>query len=325
MEMQRNITGLPLSPATQEPAAQEEEACLLGQRSLRKYLDYVDDMVVGGKELNRAALVDEWRAASDYFFDLEESEANFADTVDVRDLDPALQPLAEAVESDSRFRRTFDVLPTRFAMVELDKLIVSQSHVNLDHGRRLQARLGAAPTPEKLFKFCQPLDRKETPVNVRKTGSKRYMFWSQSSDLRFLEAALLDPAQIKKYDSFGPLGGAVGLMVGFGSNFLNVIQSDKRLLIHNGHHRAYALRALGITHAPCIIQTVTRRAELGLVASPEVADAPEFYFASARPPMLKDFFDAKIRKVMRVQRIMRVIELSFEVKDYEVRDFALTD
>lgn len=302
--------------------AVQDEVWLLGQPPLQDYLDFVADMTIGGDALPRAALVDEWRRANDHYYDLEANEAGIADAVEVRDLDPALRPLAEAVMADARWRRAFDVLPTRFAMVELDRLVVSQPHANLNHVERLKGRLGRAPTPEALFRFCQPLDRPEPPVQMRRAGSRRFVFWSASSDFRFHEPALLAPGQVSGYDAYGSLGGIVGLMVGFGSNFLSAIQSDNRLLLHNGHHRAYALRELGITHAPCIVQTVTRRDELNLVASRHVAEAPAFYFKAARPPLLKDFFDPKIRKVLRTPRIVRMVELSFEVKEHEVTDFA---
>jgi hypothetical protein len=111
-------------------------------------------------------------------------------------------------------------------------------------------------------------------------------------------------------------------MVGYGSNFLNVIQSDGRLLLHNGYHRAYALRELGVTHAPCIMQTATRRDELNLVASRSVLEDPAFYLKAARPPLLKDFFDPRLRKVLRVPKILRVVELSFEAKEFEIVDFS---
>ena len=87
----------------------------------------------------------------------------------------------------------------------------------------------------------------------------------------------------------------VGLPVGFGSNFFTAIRHEDRVLLHNGYHRAYAMRALGITHAPCIIQTVTRRDELEVAAKEQVADNPGFYFGTARPPLLKDFFDPENR------------------------------
>ena len=89
-------------------------------------------------------------------------------------------------------------------------------------------------------------------------------------------------------------------------------------MLHNGYHRAYAMRALGITHAPCIIRTVRRRDELEIGAARKVVADPDFYFASARPPLLKDFFDPKIRKVHQIYKTVKMIEVEFEVREYYV-------
>lgn len=306
-------------------ATTQRELWLLGQPPLGRYLDFVEDFVIDGKEMRRGDLIEEWRQANDYYYELETSEANIADHAEVRPVDSALQPLVRAVEEDARFQRSYDELPTRIAMVELEKTVVPQPHVNLDHVERLKARLSANPSGEALFRFCLPLDRDEAPVRTRRMGGGRFQFWSPSSDFRFLEDKLLHGDETGDLSSFGPIASALSLLVGYGSNFLTAIESDGRLLLHNGHHRAYALRDLGITHAPCIIQTVTRRDELNLVASRSVTSDPAFYFKASRPPLLKDFFDPKIRKVLRVPPIVRLIELSFEVKETEIRDFAFAD
>src|SRR5438094_311183 len=101
-----------------------EEVWLLGQPPLHRYLNFVQDKVAGGAEFPRSALVDEWRIANDHYYDLETQEAGLPDQIEIRDLDPALQPLVDEVTKDERFRRAFDALPTRFAMVELDRLVV---------------------------------------------------------------------------------------------------------------------------------------------------------------------------------------------------------
>ena len=72
---------------------------------------------------------------------------------------------------------------------------------------------------------------------------------------------LLNPAQILGHQAFGPVARVLGLPVGYGSNFLNIIEAEGRLLLHNGYHRAYALREAGLTHAACIVQSVSRRDE----------------------------------------------------------------
>src|SRR5947209_20086363 len=105
-----------------------EEVWLLGQPPLHRYLNFVQDKVVGGADLARSALLDEWRAANDRYYELEAQEAGLADQVEIRELDQALQPLVDELVKDARFRRSFDTLPTRFAMVELDRVVVSQPH-----------------------------------------------------------------------------------------------------------------------------------------------------------------------------------------------------
>lgn len=320
---------LDAAPARAAPMAHGADArrtaLLLGQPTLREYLDFVREDVLGGETADQRALCDEWRAANDYYGELERDEAGLADGAGCHDLDPAFVPFAQRVMDDPAIRRSFDTLPTRVALVELDRLVVYQTRVDQDFVEALQARLGPEPDAQALVRFCLPLpgrDRDAPPLRVRKIGSRRYSFTSASSDVRFHDAVLLDPARLGEHDGGGPVGGALGLLVGFGSNLLNVVRSDGdgRMLLNNGYHRACALRALGVTHAPCVVQTVTRRDELALTAPSRVIETPAFYFKSARPPLLKDFFDPRIRKVVPVRRVKHVIELSFEVKEYDVED-----
>jgi hypothetical protein len=307
--MHRSDAGAPL-----------EEIVLLGQPSLQHYLDFVRDIVVGGEAADPRVVCDEWRRANDVYHELEESEAGIADAAECLDLDPALEPLAEALRADPQFRRTFDALPVSIGMVELDRLVVFQTEVTRQFIERIRRRLGRRPDPRSLFRLCLPVGEREAPLQIRRTGARRYSFSSESTDLRFHEAALLQPGQVSGYGSFGPIGGIVGLVVGFGSNMLNVVRSDTRMVLHNGYHRACALRAMGITHAPCIIQTVTRRAELAIAATQKVNDDAAFYFKAARPPLLKDFFDPRVSKVMPVRRMRKVIEVSFETRVFDVAD-----
>jgi hypothetical protein len=307
--------GLRVEPPDQ---AVNEEIWLLGQPLLRRYLDFVEESVVGGRDMNRALLTDEWRAANDYYETLSKSEAGIADTVTCRDLEPKLHPLADRVRADSRYQHTFRSLPTRFGMVELDKLVVYQIHITGSFAQTIKQRLSPKPDIKSLFLFCLPLEKPAVPVHAQQVGTKRFVFRSESTDFRFQESVLLKPEQLNGYENYGPIAGVAGVSVGFGSNFLNVIQDDdsQRMLLHNGYHRACALRSMGITHAPCIIQTVTRRDELDICADSDVAKSPGYYFNAPRPPLLKDYFDPKIRKVLSVKKMIRMIEVNFDVKEY---------
>ena len=295
-----------------------EQLRLLGQPSLRDYLEFVQEWVVGGAGMDPRAVCDEWRLANDHYYALEKREAGIADKAECLELPPAMRPLADELAALPSFRITWDCLPTSFGMVELDRLVLYQTHVTLPFVEDLQARLVPPPDPEGLFRFCQPLERHDPPIRVRRLDEQRYLFASDSTDFRFHKAVLLRPERIVGFESFGPIGAVIGLVVGFGSNFLSVIRSDGRMLLHNGYHRAYALRAAGFTHAPAVIQTVTRLDELALVAAEKVVDDPDLYFAGKRPPLLKDFFDPRLGKVLPVRRKEKLIEVSFEFDEYSV-------
>lgn len=301
---------------------QQEEMWLLGQAPLRKYLDFVQDMGKQGAAPARPELVREWSAAALYYEELEKREAGIADRIACTPLAPEMAPLAAEILASPRYTRTFDSLPTHIAMVEVEKLLVCQNHVTRSFVDRLKERLGPDPDPATLFRFCLPLEDSSAPMQIREVGSKRYVFRSESTDFRFHEPVLLSAQQLTGYQPYGAVAGVVGLVVGYSSNFLNAVCDDDsgRLLLHNGYHRACALLELGVKHAPCVIQTVTSRDELDIVAKSVVANDPGYFFNAPRPPLLKDFADPRIRKILPIKKMSCVIEVNFEVRDYFVED-----
>lgn len=299
-------------------AQSDEEIWLLGQPSLGQYLEFLKDSVVDGQDIDPAVATAEWRKANAYYESLERSESGIADTAGCRPLPARLSSLAARVSDHPTFRKTYDTLPTEFGMVELDKLVMCQNSVTWTFVDAIKARLGTKPGPKSLFQCCMPLEARDLPVQGHAMGSQRFAFRSVSNDFRFHEAKLFRPDQVSSYTSFGPVSGVVGLVLGFGSNFLSVIKVGSRLLLHNGYHRACALRALGVTHAPCIITPVATNDELELIAKSSVVRNPEFFFKSHRPPILKDYFDPQIRKSLITHKLVRIIEVNFEVKEYLV-------
>ena len=295
---------------------------LLGQPHLGDYLDFVKHKVVGGRDIDPASLTDEWREANEHYYELEQKEAGIADQAECLPLPRAMKKLAAELKADSYYRETFDTLPTDIRMIELDKCVVSQTHVACRFSEARARGLGPDPNPVSLFRFCLPLERTLPPVKVQRISSDRFIFSSPSTDLRAHEPCLLDRGQIANLSSFGPIAGVIGLIVGFGSNFLSVIRSDSRMVLHNGYHRAYALRALGITHAPAIVETVTRKDELRIAAASAVSDDPEFYFSAARPPMLRDFFNPKLAKRLRVRPMETAVEVEFKMRTWTTTDWS---
>ena len=298
----------------------ERRVRLLGQPHLENYIDFVREKTVDGGRASVRALADEWRTANDYYYDLEKSEAGFADDIESLDLDPATTALAEELQADPRFQAAFDSLPFDLELVELDRLIVCQQSVALNFTDELKARLGPQASPAEVFRFCQPIGREEAPVRAQKLDAGRYLFTSDSTDFRAHDTTLLDPDQFVGLKSNDPVVAALCVSIGYGSNFLHAIRVDDRVILQNGYHRAYALRDAGVTHAVCVVQEVTRRDELKLVGAEAVIEAPEFYCKAARPPVLKDFFDPQIRKFLTVRKMRRLIEVKIDVREHSVVD-----
>ena len=291
----------------------DETLFLTGRPTLKEFLRFVRRHAVSS--LGEAALSESWQAAHEVVCRLEKEEAGLADDPPIGKLGPEDEPFLREFLKDPLVRHGFNTVPTEVAMVELDRLVVYQKHIDLTHVRQLQSKLGPAPSRDQLFRICLPYDHPLPPVKWCRVHHDKFVFLSPSNDLRFLGAMSLQPGNITDYPPPGSLAGVVGLAVGFGSNFVNAVYADKRLILNNGSHRTYALRAMGITHVPCIIQHVANRDELDAVASSDVLEAPDFYLKHPRPSMLRDYFNPKLHLVMPAHRRLHQVTVRFEVEE----------
>jgi hypothetical protein len=328
-QQMRNVefgAGLPagakLAPAVEPESAGQagqsdaaETLYLIGRPTLRQFHRFVRHHAL--KPGHEGDLTDEWNAASDYVRALEKEEAGRADDPAIMKLGPEYEPLLIEFLKDPLIQNGFNSVPTEVAIIELDRLVVYQKHIDLTYVRQLQKRLSPKPGMEEIFRACLPYDHPQPPVKWLKQGDK-FIFVSPSNDLRFLGTMSLRPEHIADYPPPGDLVGVVGLALGFGSNFLNAAYYKKRLILHNGSHRAYALREMGVTHVPCIIEHVSSKEELEVVASSEVRGNPDLYLKHPRPPMLPDYFNPRLRKVMPVHRVLRQITVKFDIDEYNV-------
>ena len=238
-----------------DASAVREELWLLGQPALTDFLDFVSRAVVGGEAMDRRGA--DRRLAR-------RRTTSTTSSRPTRRASPtrssacrcptALEPLAAELEASPHFARTFDRMPTTFGMVELDKIVVSQRRVTktfVDALRR-PAR-AASPTRLALFRFCQPLraarSAGDDPPARRRTATSSSRSRTTCACTR---RRCSGPTSSSATRASGRSAAAVGLVVGYGSNFLSLIRSDDRMVLHNGYHRAVAMRAAGITHAPCI-------------------------------------------------------------------------
>jgi hypothetical protein len=298
---------------TRQPSAEllEELVYLKGRPPIGEYLRLIRGNAVDVDATDLGAIAEEWRVANDHIRDLEVQESGWADGPTISELPELLRPLQEMALDDPMFRRAYSVIPAGMGIVELDRLVVYQKGINLGYVQQLRQAFRRTPSEEEVFRICVPLEEERPGVQLRKIGEHTFAFGSPSQDLRFLDCAILQSQQITGYQPSGPVAGVVGLMIGYGTNCLTALHIENRLVLANGSHRAFALREMGFTHVPCVIQRVSRLEELPMVADPELASNTELFLRSPRPPVLKDYFDPKLRKLMVVPKRTRHVVISY--------------
>lgn len=305
------ITGV-VAPPT------DDHVFLLGRPPISEFLGFIRNMALDGQNADQGALTQEWRLANDHLRVLENDEAGIADNVPLQALPPTMQPFADRVFADPVYQQAYRLVPARFALVELDRLVVFQKFINLGFVAAIKRSLPSPPIEEDVARLAFGLDRSLPQVQFMQQAPNIYSALSPSNDFRFLEAKVVEPDQIAGLSSTGRPFACIVLNIGFGSNYLNALGVEGRLILNNGSHRAYALREIGLTHAPCIVQQVTRREELEIVASGDVKANQDRYLKVPRPPLLKDYFDARLRKVVPVPRKNRLVRVQFGVEQSDV-------
>src|SRR2546430_10445139 len=306
-------THVPEPVAAQDPQPDSSENLyLIGRPTLKQFLRFVKDNAIHPP--SSGDLVEEWHAANKIVRELEKEEAGLADSPSLAPVDPEDKLLLEFLQVPL-VRHSFNTVPTEVAYVDLDRMVVYQHHIDLTHVEQLKRKLGPSPSEEEVFRACLPCAPSLPPVKGIRAHRDTFVFMCPSDDMRFLGAMPLEAENIKDYPPPGNLVGVIGIAVGFGSNFLNAIYAENRLVLNNGSHRAYALRDLGVTHVPCIIQYPSTREELVIAASGDLRDHPDLYLRSPRPSMLKDYFNPKLRKIVALKRRVRQVTVKFETDE----------
>jgi hypothetical protein len=293
----------------------DQHLYLTGRPRLKDFIRYVNNNAVEG--CSEGAIADRWRAAADVLRELEIREAGAADNPDIQQIGPDYEPLLIEFLKDPLVRNGFNTVPTEVAFVELDRLVVYQKHIDLTFVGQLERQIGPTPGRDEIFRTCLPYDHPHPPARWTRVHGDRFIFVSPSNDLRFLGTMPLEPNEVAA-PAPGDLLAVVGVAVGFGSNFMNAVYAENRLILNNGSHRAFLLRKLGFTHAPCIVQHVQSRHELELVASSDVRQAPDLFLKHPRPMMLRDYFNPAVHQVMTVHRRFRQVIVKFEIEEHYV-------
>ena len=210
--------------------------------------------------------------------------------------------------------RTFDTVPVAFGLVPLDTLIVSQYSMTQAVVDRIAAAHPAPISPKRLAELCLPLKAPAADFRLAGRSDKAFTFVSDAHDMRFLDAQVIEPLNAQQGPVMGHPQAVVALGVGFSANLLNAVRYNGRIALNNGHHRALALRAMGLTHAPCLIQPCASMEDVQQAASTEILHNADLYFNAPRPPLLRDFDKPFLTHSFAAPRMHRVLTLKLDVQ-----------
>jgi hypothetical protein len=292
-----------------------EHVFLAGRPPLGEFLGFISSQSVDHSTSDLGSLTQAWCDANDRFKILEESEKGLADSAAVDPLVPELEQLGAGIVASPLVKRQYAIAPFEVGMIELDRLVVFQKNINLEHVRSIRNALGNDPPADQVFRMCLPLDDSRADPRVNGTlvsqqpNASQFAVSSPSSDLRVLESQIVDASAIPSLQFAGVPAKVIVVPIGYTVNFLSALRVNGRLLLSNGSHRAYALREAGFTHAPALVQNIGRRDLLEVMVGADVHGRYDDYFTAPRPPMLKDYFDERLRVIVRVASKVRQINV----------------
>lgn len=296
--------------------AAERQLCLMGPRHLAEHLEFLTQQQYAldgvAPDLGEAAAF--WRSAQARYEALQTLEAGAADDATVQPMPPVIQAHVERLVALPAVRACYSTVPVAFGMVDLERLVISQYTLTQSILDRLRSAFPRRPSGRALAALCLPLDAGGSGCRVVISDDREVAFAAPAHDLRFLGARLTAPASLPGLEGLGHVGAVLGLAVGFSSNLLNVVCHRNRYVLNNGHHRAHALRAMGLKRAPCLIQPCASHEDLRQAAVAEIVDNDDLYFDAPRPPLLRDFDRPELARPLQTQRLERIVRIRFEVE-----------
>lgn len=278
-----------------------------------KFIRFIRERCPRGS-FDDAALLAEWRKARAEALRIIDDEAGSADSIDVHDLSDEMKPLAEQVLRQPSMHRLVSLVPRRWCMVEIDRLVVFQDSINLRHVAQLKASLASVPSAQDVIDLVSCSGGRSHPTVRFFQSDGGYTFSSESNDLRFLDVATVEPDSIQNYHPFGSASHAIVIYLGFSDNVVSATRSGNRIILTNGSHRVYVLRELGFCHVPCLLTDASDSDASDFLLPAEIKQDRQFYLHAARPPLFKDYVDPRLTRVVPVVRKNYVLQARLDLQ-----------
>ena len=254
-----------------------------------------------------------WKAAAEHFEEVQQAERGVAETIETRQLSEEYNRSLDSLKLDPLFASTFSSYPYQFEEVEIDKLVACQRTVHLEYVEKLKAEYERLH--RNLLDFCLMPAQGATPVRLGRTAQNAFTASSENPGLRFLGAVErpFSPEILKAQLPGGQPVHVVTLVLGYASSTINGYRIGKRVVLNNGFHRMFALRQLGVTYAPVVVQQITHP-ELELPQ--HVAELPrEYLVGNPRPALVKDFLDKRLTCEITQRSFLKAVQVGWGINE----------
>jgi len=281
-------------------------------------LQHIRTQALDNEKSTQAQIMESWEKLQPRVLQMLSDETGLAETIQVQAIPPEYEPILQQYGANPLFQRNFSNLPTCFAIVEIDKLIAAQRTVNQNYSEKLVDSFPKNLQMADLLPICVDPTRTMDPIQHLEVAPNYHVFSSQNSDIRFLGTFQknLSPDDLNYAIMGGIPAAAIITFIGYGASPINVFQVGSRIILNNGFHRIYALRSIGITHIPVVLQVVQNPT---LEFPPSVAGLPkEYLLGSPRPVMIKDFFEPDFAITLRIKERIKVVTLGSSLSQYDV-------
>jgi len=250
-----------------------------------------------------------WPAAATAFGELAGIEAGAPDNIEV--FLPDDSAYTSSLRDNRTFQKTFSHCRVHFEMVEIGKMVVCQRLADNDY--LISHHLAPPTSGTALLRYCLDPDTEAPEIIAARTGSNRFTLSSTHPALRFLGVS--QEAVTDRDEDRCPGGKPVkivNLFFGYAAATINAYGVGRRRVLNNGLHRVLALARAGVRFAPMAVMQVT---DPNLEMPEVVVELPRDYILnSKRPPLVKDFCDARLAINIRQRRSTRYLDVKWSAK-----------
>jgi len=178
-------------------------------------------------------------------------------------------------------------------MVEIEPLLAFQMTIDVTRSQHHNGGVLVAPTENELLNMCLPLGPAQEQIQMIPAPESLLV---KTRGLNFHVQG-----QGFMHGSF------IGLQVGVSVPFSHVVRHQGRCFLHNGFHRALALRSRGATHMPCVFRDVGDYAAVGIRPGSTFEPA---LLESANPPTLGHFTQGRAHSI-QLKTLSRTLHVSW--------------